>query len=91
MLVDPEVRNNGWSSRTRSGCSSVCLFVLQVYVPRDENNEVDYDDYNYNDVEFGLRSEVAVESVVIIVLASLLVTVLFFASLFLYYTIGKVS
>ena len=60
-------------------------------MPRDENNEVDYDDYNYNDVEFGLRSEVAVESVVIIVLASLLVTVLFFASLFLYYTIGKVS
>ena len=63
----------------------------EVYVPREDgaSNEVDYD-YNYNDIDSDLRSEVAVESVVIIVLASLLVTVLFFASLFLYYTRGKV-
>jgi len=67
----------------------------EVYVPREDDtryNEVDFDseDTKYNkDYDAQLRDEVAVESVVIIVLVSLLVTLLFFGGLFLYYTRGK--
>ena len=55
-----------------------------MYVPREDDtryNEVDFDseDTKYNkDYDAQLRDEVAVESVVIIVLVSLLVTLLFF-------------
>lgn len=62
----------------------------EIYVPKvhdyDEYNEVDYGDL----VADSEAKIVAVESVVIIVLASLLVTILFFAGLFFYYTRGKV-
>ena len=59
----------------------------EVYVPREDDtryNEVDFDseDTKYNkDYDAQLRDEVAVESVVIIVLVSLLVTLLFFGKL----------
>jgi len=62
----------------------------EIYVPRNDEeryNEVDFDAINNEDQK--LKTEVAVESVVIIVLASILVTVLFFGGLFLYYTRGK--
>ena len=58
-----------------------------MYVPREDDtryNEVDFDseDTKYNkDYDAQLRDEVAVESVVIIVLVSLLVTLLFFGKL----------
>ena len=53
----------------------------EIYVPREDDtryNEVDFDEpkHDYNDAQ--LRDEVAVESVVIIVLCSFLVTLLFF-------------
>ena len=62
------------------------LFTVdpEVYVPREDDtkyNEVDFgdEDTKYNkDYDAQLRDEVAVESVVIIVLVSLLVTLLFF-------------
>ena len=54
----------------------------EVYVPRedDKRNEVYFDeeDEKHKDYDAQLRDEVAVESVVIIVLVSLLVTLLFF-------------
>ena len=54
----------------------------EIYVPREDDtryNEVDFDEpkHDYND-NAQLRDEVAVESVVIIVLCSFLVTLLFF-------------
>ena len=66
----------------------------EVYVPREDDtryNEVDFDseDTKYNkDYDAQLRDEVAVESVVIIVLVSLLVTLLFFGEL-LYFIFEK--
>ena len=66
----------------------------EVYVPREDDtryNEVDFDseDTKYNkDYDAQLRDEVAVESVVIIVLVSLLVTLLFFGKL-LYFIFEK--
>ena len=66
----------------------------EVYVPREDDtryNEVDFDseDTKYNkDYDAQLRDEVAVESVVIIVLVSLLVTLLFFGK-WLYFIFEK--
>ena len=63
----------------------------EVYVPREDDtryNEVDFDseDTKYNkDYDAQLRDEVAVESVVIIVLVSLLVTLLFFGELLYFF------
>lgn len=65
----------------------------EVYVPRDQDekyNEIDYEAEDWDkEYEASLRDEVAFESVIIIVLVSLLVTVLFFCGLFFYYTRGK--
>ena len=55
------------------------LIDPEIYVPEDDTryNEVDFDETMEN-YDQQLRDEVQVESVVIIVLCSLLVTVLFF-------------
>lgn len=63
----------------------------EVYVPREDDtryNEVDFEEKE-DKYDAQLRDEVAVESVVIIVLVSLLVTLMFFGALFFYYTRGK--
>ena len=66
----------------------------EVFVP-----EVTPDDEDYNEVDFHedeaewdqnvLEDEVRFESIIIVVLASILFTVLFFGGLFFYYTRGK--
>ena len=64
------------------------LIDPEIYVPEDDvrYNEVDFDETMEN-YDKQLRDEVQVESVVIIVLCSLLVTVLFFGT---YYVFSKI-